>query len=69
MLLNDTRWSGLKESTMMTTPMPIADSTLVVDNYLTELPRAGSTEIWEIGNTTEDAHPIHTTRRAGRTRC
>jgi spore coat protein A len=27
--------------------------------YLTELPRVGATEIWEVVNLTEDAHPIH----------
>ncbi len=58
-LINNTRWVGLKESTMMSNPVPIADSTLIVDNYTTELPRVGATEIWEIANTTEDAHPIH----------
>jgi FtsP/CotA-like multicopper oxidase with cupredoxin domain len=39
---------------------PIADS--VPDgrgNHLTELPRVGSTELWEIINMTADAHPIH----------
>src|SRR6185437_9977820 len=28
-------------------------------NFMTELPRIGSTEVWEIANLTEDAHPIH----------
>jgi spore coat protein A, manganese oxidase len=70
-LLNNTKWSGLKESTLTfltappclsfsdCPPVPIADSTLVVDNWVTELPRVGSTEVWEIINTTADAHPIH----------
>ncbi len=56
---NNSKWSGLKESTMTATPAPIADSQLVVNYYATELPRVGSTELWEIANTTEDAHPIH----------
>jgi len=29
------------------------------DDPITETPAAGSTEIWEIYDTTEDAHPIH----------
>src|SRR5262249_27148296 len=29
------------------------------DDPITETPKAGSTEIWRIVNTTEDAHPIH----------
>jgi FtsP/CotA-like multicopper oxidase with cupredoxin domain len=59
-LLNNTLWSGLRESTL-TDPVPIAidDSQQVIDNFATELPRVGSTEVWEIINTTADAHPIH----------
>ena len=29
------------------------------DDPITETPKAGTTEIWRIINTTEDAHPIH----------
>jgi FtsP/CotA-like multicopper oxidase with cupredoxin domain len=58
-LLNNTRWTGFKESTLTTVPTPIPDSTQVIDNFVTELPRVGSTEVWEIINTTADAHPIH----------
>ncbi len=29
-------------------------------NWLTEMPAEGTTEVWEIVNTTMDAHPIHT---------
>ncbi len=29
-------------------------------NYLSELPKEGETEVWEIVNLTADAHPIHT---------
>lgn len=54
-LLNNTKWSGLQE--MSTTPVP--GSLKVGANYLTELPQVGSTEEWEIINTTGDAHPIH----------
>lgn len=59
-LLNNTKWMGVKESTLTSgNPMPIPGSTKVGDNYVTELPRVGSTEEWEIINLTADAHPIH----------
>ncbi|ABB32384.1 Bilirubin oxidase [Geobacter metallireducens RCH3] len=58
-LLNNTKWSGIMESTMGTTNTPVAGSTQLVDYWLTELPTLGSTEVWEIINTTGDAHPIH----------
>lgn len=60
--LNNTEFSGLKESTVGVpgvTPQPIADSTQVGSNWLTEFPRVGSTEVWEVINLTADAHPIH----------
>ncbi len=53
--LNNTRWKGLRPDNTT----PIADSTLVGTNYVTELPQVGSTEVWEIVNLTPDAHPIH----------
>ena len=31
----------------------------VTGNYLSELPKEGDTEIWEIVNLTGDAHPMH----------
>jgi FtsP/CotA-like multicopper oxidase with cupredoxin domain len=59
-LLNNTKWSGLLESTMATaTPVPVADSRRINDYFVTELPQVGSTEVWEVANLTEDAHPIH----------
>jgi spore coat protein A len=33
--------------------------TLVYSDPITEQPRAGTSEIWELHNTTADAHPIH----------
>jgi spore coat protein A len=64
--LNNTKWSGIKESTMTTgNPTPIPDSfpstytTPMGLSWLTEGPRVGSTEEWEIVNLTADAHPIH----------
>jgi FtsP/CotA-like multicopper oxidase with cupredoxin domain len=59
-LLNNTKWSGLLESTLMNpTPSPLPDSRKVNDYYVTEIPQQGATEVWEVGNMTEDAHPIH----------
>jgi FtsP/CotA-like multicopper oxidase with cupredoxin domain len=57
-LVNNTKWDGIEEGS--SPPTPVAGS--VPDshgNYLTELPRVGSTEVWEIINLTGDAHPIH----------
>jgi spore coat protein A len=55
-LLNNSHWNGLREGT--TTPIPGSIS----NNkglQSTENPQVGATEIWEIANLTEDAHPIH----------
>jgi len=53
-LVNNSKWNGLRPG-----GAPIPGSTLVQDNWLTELPNEGDTEVWEIVNTTEDSHPIH----------
>jgi spore coat protein A len=53
-LVNNTKWNGLRSS-----GGAIPGSTYVLGNYVTELPQEGDTEVWEIVNTTEDAHPIH----------
>jgi FtsP/CotA-like multicopper oxidase with cupredoxin domain len=57
-LVNNTKWDGIEEGSSPPTPVPgsVPDSH---GNYLTELPRVGSTEVWEIINLTGDAHPIH----------
>ncbi len=54
-LVNNSRWSGLREST----GQPIPGSTLVLGNYITEMMNEGETEVWEVVNTTMDKHPIH----------
>jgi FtsP/CotA-like multicopper oxidase with cupredoxin domain len=55
-LVNNTKWSG--ES-----PRTYGDFTPITLNGITtaysELPREGDTEVWEIVNTTADAHPMH----------
>jgi FtsP/CotA-like multicopper oxidase with cupredoxin domain len=55
-LLNNTKWTGKRETTG--TPIPGFQSDGHGD-WLSELPQVGSTELWEIVNLTEDAHPIH----------
>lgn len=57
-LLNNSKWNGLRDGTA--TPIPGAAETTTVDgNWLTELPRVGSTELWEFLDTTPDSHPLH----------
>jgi FtsP/CotA-like multicopper oxidase with cupredoxin domain len=58
-LVNNSKWNGHRDGGGYP---PIPGST--PDQYgqglqITELPRVGSTEIWEFLNTTQDAHPIH----------
>jgi hypothetical protein len=62
--LNNSPYMGFKQSTFAPSPaapfpQPIDGSTLLGSNYVTEAPRVGSTEVWEIANLTPDAHPIH----------
>ncbi|RAQ94944.1 multicopper oxidase family protein [Thermogemmatispora tikiterensis] len=57
-LVNNTKWSGIREGS----GQPVSGSQPDRQGqgiYLTELPRVGATEIWEVVNLTEDAHPIH----------
>jgi FtsP/CotA-like multicopper oxidase with cupredoxin domain len=55
-LVNNSRYDGKIDDTAT----PIAGSQADRHgNWLTELPKVGSSEIWEIINTTGDAHPIH----------
>jgi FtsP/CotA-like multicopper oxidase with cupredoxin domain len=60
-LLNNSRWSGLRNAhTPGAAPSPIEGS---ISNghgvQVTEAPRVGATELWELANLTDDAHPIH----------
>jgi FtsP/CotA-like multicopper oxidase with cupredoxin domain len=55
-LVNNTLWQGTRQGTGTPIPGMVPDGH---GNYLSELPRVGSTELWEIINLTEDAHPIH----------
>jgi FtsP/CotA-like multicopper oxidase with cupredoxin domain len=55
-LVNNTKWTGRRGD--MGDPIPgfTPDG---YGNWLSELPKVGSTEVWEIINLTMDAHPIH----------
>jgi FtsP/CotA-like multicopper oxidase with cupredoxin domain len=55
-LLNNSHWHGNREGSHPPIPGSISNGHGVNS---TENPRDGSTEIWEIANLTEDAHPIH----------
>jgi FtsP/CotA-like multicopper oxidase with cupredoxin domain len=55
-LLNNSHWHGRREGTNTAIPGSISNGKGLQS---TENPRVGSTEIWEIANLTEDAHPIH----------
>ncbi len=67
-LVNNTKWDGqritgteLVDDMLMYVMTPIPGFTSDGHgNYLSEIPKEGETEIWEIVNTTMDAHPIHT---------
>ncbi|MFL5270155.1 MAG: multicopper oxidase family protein [Stellaceae bacterium] len=56
MLLNNTKFDGKRENSGVPLPGFTEDS---LGNWLSELPQVGATELWEIANLTEDAHPIH----------
>jgi spore coat protein A, manganese oxidase len=57
-LLNNTHWHGNREGTNPPVPVPGSLSNGKGVNS-TENPQVGATEIWELANLTEDAHPIH----------
>ena len=53
-IVNNTKWAGLDASNN-----PISGYKLIDGRYLSETPRVGSTEQWDIINLTADAHPMH----------
>ena len=55
-LLNNSHWNGNREGTTTAIPGSVSNGRGLNS---TENPREGSTEVWEIANLTEDAHPIH----------
>jgi FtsP/CotA-like multicopper oxidase with cupredoxin domain len=56
LLLNNTRWDGMNPTTQQPVTGSRPDG---LDNWVTELPVIGSTELWEIINLSDDAHPVH----------
>jgi FtsP/CotA-like multicopper oxidase with cupredoxin domain len=57
--INNTKWSGRRDGGG-NTPIPGSASDQNGQGlFMTELPRVGSTEVWEFLNSTVDAHPIH----------
>jgi spore coat protein A, manganese oxidase len=58
-LINNTKWSGRRDG-VGNAPIPGSGTDQSgQDLHLTELPKVGSTEVWEFLNVTADAHPIH----------
>jgi spore coat protein A len=55
-LLNNSHWNGNREGTTMAIPGSLSNGRGLSS---TENPQQGATEIWEVANLTEDAHPIH----------
>ncbi len=56
--LQNSRWTGVHDGTNI--PIPgSAPAGLGQPYFFTEQPQVGATEVWEIANLTQDAHPIH----------
>ncbi|MEO7018675.1 MAG: multicopper oxidase domain-containing protein [Ktedonobacteraceae bacterium] len=56
--LHNSRWTGTHDGT----DIPMSGSVpaeMGQPYFFTEQPQVGSTEVWEIANLTQDAHPIH----------
>jgi len=58
-LVNNTKWSGHGPDAMTSRPDFTGYTVNGVTTYISEEPREGDTEVWEIVNLTADAHPIH----------
>jgi FtsP/CotA-like multicopper oxidase with cupredoxin domain len=58
-LINNSKWNGRRDGGG-NTPIPGSAADQSSQGlYMTEMPRVGSTEVWEFLNTTVDSHPIH----------
>src|SRR4029077_12303854 len=55
-LVNNSHWNGFRGGSWVVIPASTSNQAGIT---ATETPQIGSTEIWEIANLTEDAHPIH----------
>ncbi|HEX6518424.1 MAG TPA: multicopper oxidase domain-containing protein [Streptosporangiaceae bacterium] len=58
-LVNNTKWNGHRDGGGFPAIPGSTPDQFGQGLQITELPRVGSTEIWEFLNTTVDAHPIH----------
>ncbi len=58
-LINNTKWSGHRDAPGSPAIPGFGSDQYGQSLFMSELPRVGSTEIWEFLNTTVDAHPIH----------
>ncbi|HEX9245402.1 MAG TPA: multicopper oxidase domain-containing protein, partial [bacterium] len=61
-LINNTKWRGIRDRAGNPPDAPVpgsSEDTFGQGIWMTELPRVGSTEVWEFLNLTMDAHPIH----------
>jgi FtsP/CotA-like multicopper oxidase with cupredoxin domain len=56
-LVNNTKWTGKRPDGSVINGAVIQDA---AGNWITEFPKEGDTEVWDIINTTADTHPIHT---------
>jgi FtsP/CotA-like multicopper oxidase with cupredoxin domain len=58
-LINNSRWAGKRDGGG-NQPIPGSGADQFGQGlFMTELPKVGSTEVWEFLNSTVDAHPIH----------
>ncbi|MDP9002578.1 MAG: multicopper oxidase domain-containing protein [Myxococcota bacterium] len=55
-IINNSHWNGRREGSTTVIPGSQSNSHGL---EATELPREGSTELWEVANLTPDAHPLH----------
>jgi FtsP/CotA-like multicopper oxidase with cupredoxin domain len=58
-LINNTKWSGKRDGGGSSPIAGFGSDQYGQGIYMSELPRIGSTEVWEFLNTTVDGHPIH----------
>jgi FtsP/CotA-like multicopper oxidase with cupredoxin domain len=56
-LLNNTHYEGVDRPDF--TPITIGPAGERITKFVSELPREGDTEVWEVVNLTVEAHPIH----------
>lgn len=55
-IINNSHWNGLREGSTQVIPGSVSNGRGL---DATEVPREGSTELWEVANLSPDAHPLH----------